>query len=47
MQPSRVVMLEFPDTEQAKRWYGCEEYKEMKAARLKAAKTDIVLVQGV
>ncbi len=46
-QPSRVVMLEFPDMEQAKRWYGCEEYKEMKAARLKAAKTDIVLVQGV
>jgi uncharacterized protein (DUF1330 family) len=46
-QPARVVMLEFPSMEQAKRWYGCEEYGEMKAARLKAAKTSMVLVEGV
>ena len=46
-QPSRVVMLEFPNMEQAKRWYDCEEYREMKAARLKAARTKIVLVEGV
>ncbi|HLZ91731.1 MAG TPA: DUF1330 domain-containing protein [Candidatus Acidoferrum sp.] len=46
-QPSRVVMLEFPDMEQAKLWYACEEYKEMKAARQRAAKTNVVLVQGM
>jgi uncharacterized protein (DUF1330 family) len=46
-QPSRVVMLEFPNMEQAKRWYDCEECKEMKATRFKAATTDIVLVEGV
>jgi uncharacterized protein (DUF1330 family) len=46
-QPSRVVMLEFPTMEQAKRWYHCEEYKEMKEARFKAAKTNIVLVEGM
>lgn len=46
-QPSRVVMLEFPNMEQAKRWYGCGEYQEMKAARLRAARTNIVLVEGV
>jgi len=46
-QPARVVVLEFPNMEQAKRWYGCEEYEEMKAAMLKAAKTNIVLVEGV
>ena len=46
-QPTRVVMLEFPNIEQAKRWYGCEEYKDMKAARLRSAKTDIVLVEGI
>ena len=46
-QPSRVVMLEFPNMEQAKRWYDGEEYKDMKAARLKAARTNIVLVDGV
>ena len=46
-QPTRVVMLEFPSLEQAKNWYDCEEYKDMKTARLKSAKTDIVLVEGV
>jgi len=46
-QPSRVVMLEFPNMEQAKRWYHCEEYKEMKEARFKAAKTNMVLVEGM
>jgi uncharacterized protein (DUF1330 family) len=46
-QPSRVVMLEFPSMEQAKRWYDWEEYQEMKTARLKAARTNIVLVEGV
>jgi uncharacterized protein (DUF1330 family) len=46
-QPTRVVMMEFPSMEQAKLWYDCEEYKEMKAARVKAARTNIVLVEGV
>jgi uncharacterized protein (DUF1330 family) len=46
-QPARVVMIEFPNMEQAKRWYDCEEYKDMKEARFKAAKTNIVLVDGV
>jgi uncharacterized protein (DUF1330 family) len=45
-QPSRMVMLEFPNMEQAKRWYDCAEYQEMKAARRKAARTNIVLVEG-
>jgi uncharacterized protein (DUF1330 family) len=42
-----VVILEFPSMEQAELWYDCEEYKEWKEARSKAATTDIVLVQGV
>jgi uncharacterized protein (DUF1330 family) len=46
-QPTRVVMLEFPSMEQAKLWYDSEEYKEWKAARLKAARTNTVLVQGI
>jgi uncharacterized protein (DUF1330 family) len=32
-QPTRVVMLELPTMEQAKNWYDCEEYKDMKAVR--------------
>jgi uncharacterized protein (DUF1330 family) len=46
-QPARVVMLEFPNMEQAKLWYDSDEYQDMKAARFKAAKSNIVLVQGV
>jgi uncharacterized protein (DUF1330 family) len=46
-QPTRVVMMEFPTMEQAKKWYDCEEYKNMKAARQASARTDIVLVEGV
>ena len=46
-QPSRVVMLEFPNMEQAKRWYACEEYKPFKNARLAACVTNIVLVEGM
>jgi uncharacterized protein (DUF1330 family) len=46
-QPELVVVLEFPNIEQAKRWYHCEEYKEFKAARLKATDSSMILVEGV
>jgi uncharacterized protein (DUF1330 family) len=46
-QPTQVVMLEFPNMEQAKRWYACEEYKPFKEARLAACVTNIVLVEGM
>ena len=45
--PSRLVVLEFPTLEQARRWYASEEYREPKALRMKSALTDVVLVQGV
>lgn len=45
-QPSRLVILEFPSMEQAKRWYECEEYRDPKALRMKSAKTNAVLVEG-
>jgi uncharacterized protein (DUF1330 family) len=44
--PSRLVVLEFPTLEQARRWYQSEEYREPKALRMKCALTDVVLVQG-
>ncbi len=46
-RPKRVVVLEFPSVEQAKRWYECEEYRAPKALRLKTARTKLVLVEGV
>jgi uncharacterized protein (DUF1330 family) len=46
-QPKRMVLLEFPSTEQAKRWYDSEEYRPLKAMRLKASTSNLVLVDGV
>jgi uncharacterized protein (DUF1330 family) len=45
--PTRVVVLEFPSVEQAKRWWGSEEYSPLKALRQKTARTNAVLVEGV
>jgi len=44
--PKRVVVLEFPSVEQAKRWYGSPEYKPLLALRLKSSKAKLVLVEG-
>ena len=46
-QPTRLVLLEFPSMEQAKRWYDSEEYRGLKALRFKTARTNILLVEGV
>ena len=45
--PSRIVILEFPDLEAAKRWYASPEYEEAKALRAGAANLRMVAVQGV
>jgi len=44
--PKRVVVLEFPSVEQAKRWYGSPEYKPLLALRLKSSRARIILVEG-
>jgi uncharacterized protein (DUF1330 family) len=46
-KPARLVVIEFPSIEQARRWYDSEEYREPKALRMKAARTNLVLVEGV
>jgi uncharacterized protein (DUF1330 family) len=46
-KPNRLVILEFPSMEQAKRWYECEGYREPKAMRLRAGRTNLVMVDGV
>jgi uncharacterized protein (DUF1330 family) len=45
-KPNRLVVLEFPNLEQAKRWYDSEEYREPKAMRLRAGRTNLVMVDG-
>ena len=46
-KPNRLVVLEFPSMEQAKRWYDSEEYREPKAMRLRAGRTNLVMVEGI
>jgi uncharacterized protein (DUF1330 family) len=45
--PSRLVILEFPDLETAKRWYSSPKYEQAKTLREGAAKLRMVAVQGL
>jgi uncharacterized protein (DUF1330 family) len=45
--PSRLVLVEFPDLEAAKRFYDSPQYEEAKRLRAGAAKLNMVAVQGV
>ncbi len=46
-QPKRLVVLEFPSVEQARRWYDSEEYRDPKALRFRTARTHLILAEGV
>jgi uncharacterized protein (DUF1330 family) len=46
-RPKRVVVAEFPSLEQAKLWYDSEEYRALKALRLRTSKGNVILVEGV
>jgi uncharacterized protein (DUF1330 family) len=46
-KPKRIVVTEFPNIEQAWRWYNSEEYHALKALRLRTARGSVVLVEGV
>ena len=46
-KPNRLVVLEFPSLDHARRWYDSEEYRVPKAMRLRAGRTNLVLVEGV
>jgi uncharacterized protein (DUF1330 family) len=46
-EPSRLVVLEFPDLETAKRFYESEVYQEAKKLREGAANLRMVAVEGV
>ena len=46
-QPKRLVVLEFPSVEQARRWYDGEEYRAPKALRMKASRGKVIIVEGV
>ena len=45
-QPKRIVLLEFPNMDAARRWYDSPEYAPLLAMRLKASKANLVIVEG-
>ena len=45
--PKRVVVLEFPSREQAKRWWDSPEYRPLRDLRRRASRGDLFMVSGV
>ncbi len=46
-RPKRVVVLEFPNADAARRCYFSPEYSAARAERVGAAQMNIILVEGV
>ena len=46
-QPERLVIVEFPSVEEAKRFYDSDEYAPLKKIRLKTTISRTILIQGV
>jgi uncharacterized protein (DUF1330 family) len=44
--PNRLVLLEFPSVEQARRWWESPEYAPAKAKRQATSRGDLVLLPG-
>jgi uncharacterized protein (DUF1330 family) len=44
--PARIVVIEFPDTAAAKRWYNSPEYQEALKIRLANSTGRVLLVEG-
>lgn len=45
--PGRFVLLEFPESESARRWWNSSEYAGPKAVREEAAVSRMLLVEGL
>jgi uncharacterized protein (DUF1330 family) len=46
-QPNRIVVLEFPDADAARRFYDSPEYRAARALRAGAATMNVIVVDGV
>jgi uncharacterized protein (DUF1330 family) len=45
-QPERIVVIEFPDVDTARRWYQSEEYQTALKIRQAASRGRVLLVEG-
>ena len=45
-EPERIVAIEFPDADTARRWYSSEEYQKALKIRQSASRGRVFLVEG-
>jgi uncharacterized protein (DUF1330 family) len=45
--PQRLVVLEFPSMELARKWYDSPEYTEIRGIRFRNAKSNVIFVDGI
>ena len=45
--PKRIVVLEFPDADKARRWWASQEYAAARVIRERTAKTRMILAEGI
>jgi uncharacterized protein (DUF1330 family) len=45
--PKRLVIIEFPSVEQARKWWNSKEYSEARALRQATARSELIIVEGV
>ena len=45
--PSRLVILQFDNSEQAKKWLNSDEYREARAMRQRTTNSQMVVIEGV
>ncbi len=46
-QPKRLVLLEFPSVEVAKRWWASEDYRPAKELRQATSVGDMIVLEGM
>ena len=46
-RPTFPVMIEFPSLDRAHEWYASDEYRELKALRLSAVRSNAVFIEGL
>jgi uncharacterized protein (DUF1330 family) len=45
--PTRLVILQFENSEQAKKWLNSQEYREARALRHQTASSQMIVIDGV
>ena len=46
-EPTRMVLVKFPDKESAKNWYNCEEYQALEKIRIDNATSTSLIIEGL